>query len=194
MNNGKNTIIRRITVEVLCNKNAQDEWMETAPGDFLHCLNVYASRIAKLTQEETDWFRFGVMIGAVYELWKEKMEVLFSELPDFLEELQAEFGKERVENVHVSPPKPILRVTGAIKAVSPLRVKHLYACASYVNKRGEIVRFEKHCGNYSLEEDKARSRMEEIGADIKAKAEELGMEIRGGIFAEEIPLLGGPQW
>jgi len=71
--NEQSTKIRTIVKEVLLDYQAQREWTETTDPDFFTAVDVLMRRYDQEAPKE-EWFRTGVIIGGVYERWKQKQE------------------------------------------------------------------------------------------------------------------------
>ena len=61
------TLIR----EVILNDEAQQEWIGGADPDFLNALEFFIKHY-DTGKSRNEWFRIGVIIGGVYERWKQK--------------------------------------------------------------------------------------------------------------------------
>jgi hypothetical protein len=61
---------KKLFREVLLNYQAQKEWQKNVDPDFLECVD---AMIKKYNQElpKEQWLRTGVMLGAVYEQWRQ---------------------------------------------------------------------------------------------------------------------------
>jgi hypothetical protein len=63
--------LKRLFDEVLLNRDAQQKWSENVDPDFIACVEVMIKRYdQKLSKEQ--WMRTGIMIGAVYEQWRQQ--------------------------------------------------------------------------------------------------------------------------
>ena len=62
--------IKAIINDVILNEKAQKEWEDNVDRDFLAAVETFAKRY---NQElpQIQWLRTGVMLGAVYEIWKQ---------------------------------------------------------------------------------------------------------------------------
>ena len=63
--------IKAMLQDVFFNENAQKEWTDTVDRDFLAAMEVFAKRYDK-NLSKMQWMRTGVMLGAVYEIWKKR--------------------------------------------------------------------------------------------------------------------------
>ncbi len=70
MNNRKGKIETLIR-EVILNDETQQEWIDGADPDFLNALEFFIKRY-DTGKSRNEWFRIGVIIGGVYERWKQK--------------------------------------------------------------------------------------------------------------------------
>jgi len=63
--------VEAIINEVILNEKAQEEWNDNVDRDFLAAIEAFGKRY---DQELSliQWMRTGVMLGAVYEIWKQK--------------------------------------------------------------------------------------------------------------------------
>jgi hypothetical protein len=108
--------------------------------------------------------------------------VKFNEPDEFIQELQKDYP-DRYGG------RPIIRLTGLIKNARLLPIRHLYLAASIINPRDQIVKLEKYCGdlwgsNTKSDQD-SRARYDELYGMVKKAAEDLNLEVRGGVFEEE---------
>lgn len=112
------------------------------------------------------------------------MQVRFNEVDEFTNELKKEFENESLSANH----KRILRLTGLLKTTTSL-MRHFYLCATILNLNGEVVLLEKHCGsvwgNDSPEDKKTELAYQGWYAAVKVVADQLGLEVRGGVYEEE---------
>lgn len=71
MDKTKKNKVEAIIREVMLNDEAQQDWNDTVDRDFLAAVEVFAKRY---NQElpKIQWLRTGVMLGAVYEIWRQK--------------------------------------------------------------------------------------------------------------------------
>jgi len=70
MNNRKEKIETLIR-EIMLNEEAQQEWIDGADPDFLNALESFIKHY-DTGKSRNEWFRIGVIIGGVYERWKQK--------------------------------------------------------------------------------------------------------------------------
>jgi hypothetical protein len=64
--------LQAIFTEVLFNEEAQNKWLADADPDFMDCLEVLMKKYDQTLPRE-QWLRTGVMFGAVYEQWRQKV-------------------------------------------------------------------------------------------------------------------------
>lgn len=112
------------------------------------------------------------------------MRVTFNETDEFIEEIKKEFQDVSFSVNH----KRIMRITGLLKQTTSM-MRHFYLCATVLNMRGEIVLLEKHCGALwaadSPEDKKTQLAYDGWYNAVKVVADELGLEVRGGVYEEE---------
>ena len=65
--------VKALINEVLLNDKAQEEWTNNVDRDFLAAIEVFAKRYDQALSK-LQWLRTGVMLGAVYEIWKQKQQ------------------------------------------------------------------------------------------------------------------------
>ena len=67
----KHDKLKKLFCEVLLNYQVQEKWQKNVDPDFLECVDVM---IKKYDQElpKEQWLRTGVMLGAVYEQWRQR--------------------------------------------------------------------------------------------------------------------------
>ena len=67
----KHDKLKKLFCEVLLNYQAQEEWQKKVDPDFLECVD---AMIKKYDQElpKEQCLRTGVMLGAVYEQWRQR--------------------------------------------------------------------------------------------------------------------------
>ncbi len=63
--------VKAIINDVLLNEEAQKEWNDNVDHDFLAAIEVFGKRYDQ-ELPMLQWLRTGVMLGAVYEIWKQK--------------------------------------------------------------------------------------------------------------------------
>jgi len=63
--------IETLTREVILNDEAQQEWIGGADPDFLNALEFFIKHY-DTGKSRNEWFRIGVIIGGVYERWRQK--------------------------------------------------------------------------------------------------------------------------
>jgi len=64
------TKIERLVREVLLNYDLQKEWTESTDPDFFTAVDVMMRRYDQKAPKE-EWLRTGVIIGGVYERWRQ---------------------------------------------------------------------------------------------------------------------------
>ena len=62
--------LKRLFDEVLLNYEAQQKWSENVDPDFIACVETMIKRYGQEIPKE-QWLRTGVMLGAVYEQWRQ---------------------------------------------------------------------------------------------------------------------------
>jgi hypothetical protein len=63
--------LKKIFDEVLLNEQAQEKWNAHVDPDFIACVETMAKRYdQRLSRQQ--WLRTGVMLGAVYEQWRQR--------------------------------------------------------------------------------------------------------------------------
>jgi hypothetical protein len=67
--------LKTIFQEVLLNRQAQDRWQQMVDPDFLECVEAMMQKYDRSLPKE-QWFRTGVMLGAVYEQWRQRNKEL----------------------------------------------------------------------------------------------------------------------
>ena len=67
----KHDKLKTLFKEVLLNYQAQERWQKDVDPDFLECVEAMIKSYNKDVSKE-QWFRTGVMIGAVYEQWRQR--------------------------------------------------------------------------------------------------------------------------
>jgi hypothetical protein len=65
--------LKKIFDEVLLNYEAQQKWEESVDPDFIACVETMTKRYNQNLSKE-QWLRTGVMLGAVYEQWRQQQE------------------------------------------------------------------------------------------------------------------------
>jgi len=65
--------VEAIINEVILNEKAQEEWTDNVDRDFLAAIEVFGKRYDQ-ELPMIQWLRTGVMLGAVYEIWKQKQK------------------------------------------------------------------------------------------------------------------------
>ena len=63
--------IETLIKEVILNDEAQQEWINGADPDFLNALEFFIKRY-DTGKSRNEWFRIGVIIGGLYEGWRQK--------------------------------------------------------------------------------------------------------------------------
>ena len=71
MDQSRKNKVEAIINDVILNEEAQKEWNDSVDRDFLAAVETFAKRY---NQElpRIQWLRTGVMLGAVYEKWKQR--------------------------------------------------------------------------------------------------------------------------
>ena len=67
----KHDKLKKLFKEVLLNYQAQERWQQDVDPDFLECVDAMIKSYDKSLPKE-QWFRTGVMLGAVYEQWRQR--------------------------------------------------------------------------------------------------------------------------
>ena len=65
--------LKKLFRQVLINYEAQEEWEKNVDPDFLKSVETMINSYDKALPKE-QWFRTGVMMGAVYEQWRQHNE------------------------------------------------------------------------------------------------------------------------
>ena len=65
--------VEAIINEVILNEKAQEEWNDNVDRDFLAAIEAFGKRYDQ-ELPLLQWMRTGVMLGAVYEIWKQKQQ------------------------------------------------------------------------------------------------------------------------
>ena len=65
--------VEAIINEVILNEKAQEEWNDNVDRDFLAAIEAFAKRYDR-GLSMIQWLRTGVMLGAVYEKWKQEQQ------------------------------------------------------------------------------------------------------------------------
>ena len=63
--------LKRLFDEVLLNYDAQQKWSENVDPDFIACVETMTKRYDQELPKE-QWMRTGIMLGAVYEQWRQQ--------------------------------------------------------------------------------------------------------------------------
>jgi hypothetical protein len=71
MDQAKHDKLKKLFKEVLLNYQAQQRWQENNDPDLLECVDAMVKSYNKGLPKE-QWLRTGVMLGAVYEQWKQR--------------------------------------------------------------------------------------------------------------------------
>jgi hypothetical protein len=71
MDQAKHDKLMKLFQEVLLNYQAQQRWQDNVDPDFIDCLEVIIRKFDRRKSQE-QWLRTGVMLGAVYEQWKQR--------------------------------------------------------------------------------------------------------------------------
>ncbi len=70
MDKGK---IEKLVKEVILNDKAQQEWTKNVDPDFLTAMETVIKRYTEdPSKDKAQIFRTGIMLGAVYEMWRQK--------------------------------------------------------------------------------------------------------------------------
>jgi hypothetical protein len=65
--------IEKLIKEVLLNDKAQEEWIRNVDPDFLTAMETLIKRYTEdPSKTKAEIFRTGIMLGAVYEIWRQK--------------------------------------------------------------------------------------------------------------------------
>jgi hypothetical protein len=67
----KHDKLKKLFREVLLNYQVQEEWQKNIDPDFLECVDAMIKSYDKTLPKE-QWLRTGVMLGAVYEQWRQR--------------------------------------------------------------------------------------------------------------------------
>ena len=67
----KHERLKRLFKEVLLNYQAQQDWEKNVDPDFLECVDAMIKSYDKDLPKE-QWLWTGVMLGAVYEQWRQR--------------------------------------------------------------------------------------------------------------------------
>jgi hypothetical protein len=71
MDLAKHDKLMKLFKEVLLNYQAQQRWQDNVDPDFIDCVEAMVKSYNKDVPKE-QWLRTGVMLGAVYEQWKQR--------------------------------------------------------------------------------------------------------------------------
>jgi len=65
--------VEKLVREVILNDKAQEEWIKNVDRDFLTAMETVIKRYTEdPSKDKAQIFRTGVMLGAVYERWRQK--------------------------------------------------------------------------------------------------------------------------
>jgi len=65
--------VEKLVKEVILNDKAQEEWIKNVDRDFLTAMETVIKRYTEdPSKDRSQIFRTGVMLGAVYERWRQK--------------------------------------------------------------------------------------------------------------------------
>jgi len=65
--------VEKLVKEVILNDKAQEEWIKNVDPDFLTAMETVIKRYTEdPSKDKAQIFRTGVMLGAVYERWRQK--------------------------------------------------------------------------------------------------------------------------
>jgi hypothetical protein len=67
----KHDKLKKLFCEVLLNYQAQEVWQQKVDPDFLECVDAMVKSFNQALPKE-QWLRTGVMLGAVYEQWRQR--------------------------------------------------------------------------------------------------------------------------
>jgi len=103
------------------------------------------------------------------------MKVIFNEPKEFIEELRKE--KDRVH-------RRIVRVTIRLKKAETALGAAAFQIAVVATCRAgdELIVLEKPCGSCFILNDEVRKRANEVIEQLKKEIEEVGLEVRGGMY------------
>jgi len=114
------------------------------------------------------------------------MIIKFTSVEEFIEELRKEFKPGK------PIPKPtVLRLTNQYRpsSMSP-NIETMLVLDTVVNLRGEVIRFERFVGQlWRVREDQDRNVFDlaaQIHTRIEALCQELGIEVRAGVYEPEV--------
>lgn len=71
MEHARKTKVTAIIKDVILDEKAQKDWTDNVDPDFLAAVEVFAKRYDQGCPK-IQWLRTGVMLGAVYEIWKQQ--------------------------------------------------------------------------------------------------------------------------
>ena len=65
--------VEKLVREVILNDKAQEEWIKNIDPDFLIAMETVIKRYTEdPSKDKAQIFRTGIMLGAVYERWRQK--------------------------------------------------------------------------------------------------------------------------
>lgn len=65
--------VEKLVKEVILNDKAQEEWIKNVDPDFITAIETVIKRYTEdPSKDKAQIFRTGVMLGAVYERWRQK--------------------------------------------------------------------------------------------------------------------------
>ena len=65
--------VKKLVKEVILNDKAQQEWIKNIDSDFLTAMETVIKRYTEdPSKDRAQIFRTGVMLGGVYERWRQK--------------------------------------------------------------------------------------------------------------------------
>jgi tRNA uridine 5-carbamoylmethylation protein Kti12 len=73
MEQAKHEKLTKIIRQVLLNYEVQQRWQQNVDPDFIDCVEQMIKRYDQNKPKE-QWMRTGVMLGAVYEQWRQHQE------------------------------------------------------------------------------------------------------------------------
>jgi hypothetical protein len=89
MDQTKHDKLKMLFKEVLLNYQAQQQWQENVDPDFPECVDVMIKKYDQQIPKE-QWFRTGVMLGAVYEQWRQRLRSAMG-MVEFLADMVSNF-------------------------------------------------------------------------------------------------------
>jgi hypothetical protein len=71
MDQAKHDKLKKLFKEVFLDYQAQEKWQASVDPDFIDCVEAMVKSYDKELPKE-QWLRTGVMLGAVYEQWRQR--------------------------------------------------------------------------------------------------------------------------